>query len=1124
MNRFRRTAVAALLVAAGAAAPHQSASPVLDVMKAELDRSLTALRAQPTPPYFLSYEVTEVQTAAVGGSFGAITESASGRRRHLDVELRVGDYAFDNTHTVTREYPDFGDMELRAGADMPLDDDPTAIRGALWYHTDRSYRRAVERLTAARTNAEIAVRPEDQSPDFSREPPARHHEPPLRLTIDRAAWEDRIRRYTAPFARVADIYQAHASFHAAVETRWYVNSDGSEIQTAQAIYRLYINAYSKADDGMELPRHESFLAFTPEGLPADSTVLRAVDRMIADLQALRVAPVIEPYAGPAILSGRASAVFFHEVFGHRIEGHRQKREDEGQTFKQKVNEAVLPADFAVRFDPTVSRLSGTDLAGFYRYDDEGVLARPVAVVERGVLRTFLMSRSPIQGFANSNGHGRRQAGFPPVARQSNLIVQTARPRSRADLKRMLLDAIRRERKPFGLFFDDIEGGFTITTRGIPNAFNVMPVMVYRVFPDGREELVRGVDLIGTPLATFSRITAADDQVEVFNGMCGAESGLVPVSAVSPGVFLSQIEVQKKSKSQERPPLLPPPPAEPGATPALRRAMDDELARSMAELRLDTLPRPYFIAYRVQETNFNATAASFGSLLHTTAGRRRLLTVEVRVGDYAFDNTNFFGMRTGPAGMMGGVGFAVLPLDDNYREIRRDLWLATDNAYKAAVEQFAQKQAGFQGRGRDNYVPDFTHEPVTTTVDTAPAVPADFARMEALVRELAAGFRNRPALHRSRVDAAVANSRTWYVNSEGTSYTVAAPFASVRITASGQATDGMPLGDGVVVFAPSFAELPPAPALGDSIRRMVDRLTALRLVPRAEVYRGPVLFEGAAAGELVNQLFAPFLAAARAPQADNAMAARMGAMENPFHDLIGGRVLPAFLNVTDNPGLRTHDGHYLGASRVDDDGVPTRETRLVERGILKTLLTTRVPVEDLRRSTGSRRGAGAAVANLIFTVDGGSTTADLRARLLRLAAERGNAYAVVVRRIANPSLAAELDPMSMMGAFGGQGGGDQTLVVSEAIRLYPDGREEPIRNAGLSGITATTFRDIVAVSRGRAVFTAPSGGRRGRFGGAGGSSYAPSYVVPWLLFEEATLRRRGGEPPPLPAVSPPWGTP
>jgi predicted Zn-dependent protease len=314
----------------------------------------------------------------------------------------------------------------------------------------------------------------------------------------------------------------------------------------------------KADDGMELPLHQTYMSFNATGLPDDTAVLKDVDSMIQTLLALRRAPLAEPYTGPAILSGRASAVFFHEIFGHRIEGQRQKNEDEAQTFTKKVNQPVLPDFLSVYSDPALRQIHGTELLGYYPYDDEGVKARRVNVVDSGILKNFLMSRAPIAGFPHSNGHGRRQQGYAVVARQSNLVVESKRSVSRDQLKKMLIEQIKAANKPYGLIFDDIEGGFTFTQRTIPNAFNVLPTVVYRVYPDGREELVRGVDLIGTPLIAFSKIAAADDDVGIFNGICGAESGWVPVSAVSPGLLISQIEVQRKEKSQERAPILPAP--------------------------------------------------------------------------------------------------------------------------------------------------------------------------------------------------------------------------------------------------------------------------------------------------------------------------------------------------------------------------------------------------------------------------------------------------------------------------------------------------------------------------------------------------------------------------------------
>ena len=546
-----------LLVAASilAAHPVRGATPVLDAMKQELQRSVEALSKQPTPLYYLSYEITGNRRYSVRASFGNVIGSSEGENAVADVDLRVGSPELDNTHSIRGD--SFANFPRYAYQQAPLGD-PEALRSILWRRTDQQYKAAVEQLAKVRANVQVKVEEEDQAGDFSAEPAQKWLEDPLPLDFDRSPWEEKLRRYTAPFSGSGHIYRANATLSVNVETRWFVNSEGSQIRTSQSYYRLMIMAYTKAEDGMELPRYESFFSFTAEGLPDDSQVLETVQEMIADLKALREAPLVDPYTGPAILSGRASGVFFHEILGHRVEGHRQKREEEGQTFKKMVNQKVLPETFSVIFDPTVRRRDSMDLVGAYRYDNEGVKSRRVPVIEKGVLKTFLLSRTPIEGFSRSNGHGRKQAGLTAVARQSNLFVEVTRSHSREELKAMLIDSLKREDKPFGLYFKDVQGGFTFTGRTLPNMFNVLPVMVYRIYADGREELVRGVDLIGTPLTSFSKIAAADDQFESFNGICGAESGGVPVSAVSPAVLVSQIEVQKKEKSPERLPILPPP--------------------------------------------------------------------------------------------------------------------------------------------------------------------------------------------------------------------------------------------------------------------------------------------------------------------------------------------------------------------------------------------------------------------------------------------------------------------------------------------------------------------------------------------------------------------------------------
>ena len=561
MDLSRRIgATIAILLAVGTAWAFDEArsTPLLDAMGAELERSMEKLAGEPDPPYFLSYEITEKQTAVVSGSFGSIDTSAESRTRQLDIDLRVGEYALDNTRQIRGQAGRVERGGERSFVAMPIDDAPAAVRAALWYQTDAKYKRARERLTRVRTNVQVAVEQEDGSADFSREAPTEFTEDPITLQIDRDAWERKIRLYGEPFAVHGEIYQARVGMVATVQTRWYANSDGSRVRVSRPDFRLVISALTKADDGMELPRYESFYATSADRLPTDDVVIDTVHEMIDSLLALRTAPVVDPFTGPAILSGRASGVFFHEVFGHRVEGHRLKDESDGQTFKRLIDRPLLPETFSVYFDPTVTSLADVDLAGHYRYDNEGVKARRVPVIERGVFKRFLMSRSPIEGFPRSNGHGRREAGYQPVSRQSNLLVEVTEPVTAAELKRRLLAEVERQGKPYGLRFEDIQGGFTLTGRSTPNAFNVLPLLVYRVYLDGREELVRGVDLIGTPLTAFGKIVAGDDQVRVFNGTCGAESGGVPVSASSPALLISEIEVQKKARSQDRLPILPAP--------------------------------------------------------------------------------------------------------------------------------------------------------------------------------------------------------------------------------------------------------------------------------------------------------------------------------------------------------------------------------------------------------------------------------------------------------------------------------------------------------------------------------------------------------------------------------------
>ncbi len=538
---------------------------IFDALSTELGRSFSSLEHRETDPlYFLSYRAIDTRSHSITASMGALLESEPSKSRGLDVEARIGTPKLDSTHQIRGAF-EFGAEP--ASSTLPLETDPDAIRAAAWRATDRAYKAAQERLLKVKTNEAVKVEAEDLSDDFSVVPPSQYSEPVVALALDVKTWEDRLRRLSAPFAKEVNVLDSSLTLQAEAENRFYVNNEGTKLQFGRTALRIMIQAETKADDGMDLSLFESFEAPDEQHLPDEPAIAASVTQMIDRLGKLRAAPIVEPWSGPAIIMNRACGVFFHEIFGHRIEGHRQKDVEEGQTFTKKVNTSIMPDFLSVHDDPTLDKFGETFLNGRFKYDDEGVPAQSVSLVDKGVLKSFLMSRSPIANFPTTNGHGRCSAGYPVVSRQGNLIVEAAQRVTFAKLRQMLIDEITKQGKPYGYVFHDISGGFTTTQRSGPQAFKVIPLFVVRVYPDGREEVVRGVDLVGTPLASITKIVAAADDDAVFNGVCGAESGWVPVSAVAPSVLVTEMEIEKKQKSQERPPLLPNPAFDPAAASA-----------------------------------------------------------------------------------------------------------------------------------------------------------------------------------------------------------------------------------------------------------------------------------------------------------------------------------------------------------------------------------------------------------------------------------------------------------------------------------------------------------------------------------------------------------------------------
>jgi TldD protein len=540
---------------AGAAAPvdKKSNDVLLATMQQELQRAQTSLQKLDPAPYFLSYSVYDQNASVAIGAQGSLINFTQTRRRSADVTMRIGAPALDNSHEQGRS------SAISSGV-LALDDDRDAIAHELWRLTYEEYRKASKAYLNVKTGKQVHAEEEDTSPDFSEEKPQTHSDyQDLAPAPDRQALEKMARQYSAYFRKYPYVYTSLVMITAQQTRLHLASSEGRVVVSPGSIVRMAIEAETIASDGMELMRVETFQAESLNHLPAEPEIAARVEKMASDLKALRDAPAAEPFDGPALLSGRAAAVFFHEVLGHRLEGHRQRGEKEGQTFTKKVNQLVLPDFLSVVDDPTQRSLGGVDLGGWYEYDDEGMPATRVEVIKDGVLKNFLMSRMPIKNFANSNGHGRAQPGLMATGRQGNLIVSSSHTVKDSELRQQLIDEVKKQGKPYGLYFEDIQGGFTLTQRAAPQAFQVLPVMVWRVYADGRpDQLVRGVDIVGTPLAALNRILITGEKTDVFNGMCGAESGQVPVAAAAPAMLFSDIEVQKRAHALNRPPILPTP--------------------------------------------------------------------------------------------------------------------------------------------------------------------------------------------------------------------------------------------------------------------------------------------------------------------------------------------------------------------------------------------------------------------------------------------------------------------------------------------------------------------------------------------------------------------------------------
>lgn len=542
--------------------PPDPRQDLLDAMVLELERNQAELELKENKgPYFISYQLKDVDQHELSARYGALFSDEAHRERRLSVDVRVGDYAFDSSQPGES---DFG-FSLKGASYLtrkngPLDDSPQALRTALWLITDEKYKGALFGFLKKKGEDVYTVDDPRRPPSFSSEERQMSLGTRAVFPFDHDRWARLARAVSAQLARQVAFFDSEVRVGADKVVRSFVSTEGTRLVTEDTLYTVHVQAWTRAADGQLLENSREFYAPTEGQLPSNEKIDAEVAKLTVDLLALREAPTVDPYTGPAILEPDAAGVLFHEAVGHRLEGERQNNDAEGKTFRGQVGKQVLPAFLSIVDDPTLRERNGIALNGFYRFDEEGVPAQRVVLVQGGVLRNYLLSRRLVEGFSHSNGHGRAQGNRRPVARMANLIVESTNTVSDVELKRLLLAEARRQGKPYGLLIRDITGGNTNTANFGYQAFKGMPRMVYRVdVQTGKETLVRGVEIVGTPLSSVNRVLATGKVEGVFNGFCGAESGLVPVSTVAPAVLLQELELQRTEDGKDRPPLLPAPP-------------------------------------------------------------------------------------------------------------------------------------------------------------------------------------------------------------------------------------------------------------------------------------------------------------------------------------------------------------------------------------------------------------------------------------------------------------------------------------------------------------------------------------------------------------------------------------
>lgn len=910
----------------------QTEDPLFDLLRHEVKYYYDNLRTDTVPPRFISLRALDEREININSDMGRASLRESASRKLCPIVL-FGEYDKDKPL-----YPfDFSEEEWSNSqlhvADLPLKNDTAVIKHVIWNALGRMYQGAMTIwMKSSNHLPRTSVAPDEITPAEV------HYEEPLaELHFDKERWQNLLNEVTSEQGRKMPGSACQASLQCQSQRRYIVDSEGTAVVCNRRIFSLSLCVKVKDDKGVECPLTKDYFGYEESEMPDKATLKADMESLALRAQALSKAPMADAYSGPVILSGHASAILFHEVLGHRLE-HQDSE------FQSMKDTPVLPSGFTVSCNPTQKYFNGSPLSGYYLYDDDGIKGQKIECIKDGVMKEFLTCRSLD---SSGNGHGRAAFGNKVHPRQSNLIVEVSHPYTEPELRGMLVAELKRLNKAYGYYISTVSNGWTVQggSRTV-SSFNVVPIEAYRVYADGRaDELVRGVSLIGTPLSVFSNIKAGGGRPEVFNGICGAQSGWIPASSVSPMLYVSQIETQcvrndgRKTESSTNSDLLPFTGNEStDADSVIFQAMEDELDRCSESF--DSV-RPMFVDYHIRRQAITRIASSLGTCFkYEPEGVKNSGLVHVIAGDR---------MHTSYSNRNMGKPFR-LPDEVSYFHIRKELGERTAAQFHKALLWLERDK----------------RQPANDSLSEWPELPGgvliegsalghwqdDALRLKALADTLSAVLGTYPDFSDTHVEIELKYTDNYRTTSEGLRIRIPSKEIIIHLFADIPLPNGRMMEERDGVMAYDVADLPPT----DSLIAFIDGFARCVIArskaecPEEREYIGPVLYQNTAARLALFE--------------DNTYRENLCSYIRSWFKLntkeydnsyrnIGKKVISSNISVTQLGNDSVFDGHrLLKYRRFDADGIRPQTVELVRDGILLRQLAGRIPSPGAPTSTGN----------------------------------------------------------------------------------------------------------------------------------------------------------------------------